>query len=120
MAVTQKTPNTREEFLSTLREDLPYLRKRYGVKRIAVYGSVARGEQDEESDVDVLVELTRPLALEFVSLAHHLEELLGRNVDLATFDTFQDRRNDPRYRHLITDIERTLIDVEETRPGLSA
>ncbi|MBS1252412.1 MAG: hypothetical protein MAG451_01451 [Anaerolineales bacterium] len=111
---------TLEEILEKLQGDLPRLRKRYGVESIAVYGSFAKGEQDEESDVDILVELAEPSALKFVNLAYHLENLIGRDVDLATFDTFRDRRDDLRYQHIAADIERALIDVEKARPKLPA
>jgi len=115
-----KVPLTLEEILEKLHEDFPYLRERYGVERIAVYGSFAKGKQGEKSDIDILVQLAEPSALKFVNLAYHLEKLLGREVDLATFDTFLDRREDLRYQHITADIERTWIDVEEARPGFPA
>lgn len=59
--------------------------REWGVVRIAVFGSFARGEQRPDSDVDVLVELDHPIGLfEFMDLQQHLETLLGRRVDLAT------------------------------------
>jgi hypothetical protein len=45
---------------------------------------VARGEADESSDVDIIVEFERPVGLQFVELADYLEDLLGRDVDLLT------------------------------------
>ena len=53
------------------------LRREYGVDRLAVYGSFATGQQTECSDVDIVVHLSRPLGLQFVTLALHLEDLLG-------------------------------------------
>ncbi|MEO5335633.1 MAG: nucleotidyltransferase family protein [Magnetospirillum sp. WYHS-4] len=65
-------------------QDRTHLRA-MGVLRIRVFGSFARGEQRPDSDVDVLVELDRPMGLfEFMDLQQHLEALLGRRVDLAT------------------------------------
>ncbi len=59
----------------------------HGVKSIAVFGSVARGESGSKSDVDILVEIGQPTGLfEFVRLHRHLEKLLERRVDLATPD----------------------------------
>ena len=56
----------------------------YGVKRLALFGSVARGEDRPESDVDILVEFDRQIGLfTFVSLQRYLEGLIGRTVDLA-------------------------------------
>jgi len=59
-----------------------------GVNSLAVFGSVARGEADQSSDVDVVVELKRPLSLFGLSdLKHLIEEILGvQNVDLITRD----------------------------------
>jgi predicted nucleotidyltransferase len=56
-----------------------------GVRRLGVYGSVARGETRSDSDVDVLVEFDRtPDLFEFAALCDRLIEILGRPVDLAT------------------------------------
>jgi len=50
-----------------------------------VFGSFARGQQREESDVDVLVQFSRPVGfVSFMKLENHLQELLGRRVDLVT------------------------------------
>lgn len=50
-----------------------------------VFGSYARGEERDDSDVDILVEVRRPFGfLQFVRLKRQLEEILGRNVDLVT------------------------------------
>ena len=58
---------------------------RAGVRRIGVFGSVARGEAGPDSDVDVLVEFDPiPDLLEFAALRDRLVEILGRPVDLAT------------------------------------
>ena len=67
-----------------LRDSRDYLRAEYGVSRIGLFGSVARGEADESSDVDIIVEFERPVGLQFVELADYLEGLLGRDVDLLT------------------------------------
>ncbi|MBI3958977.1 MAG: nucleotidyltransferase family protein [Chloroflexi bacterium] len=112
MATTQTLPDTRDAILKTLQAELPHLRQEYGVTRLALYGSAARGEAGPESDVDLLVELARPLGLEFVGLILCLEETLGRKVDLATFDSFQRTIQKPHRRYLAASIEEDLIDVE--------
>jgi predicted nucleotidyltransferase len=101
----------REFILRTLQEELPYLRERYGVVRIALYGSFSHGTPAKTSDVDLLVELGRPLGLEFVSLAQYLEKRLGRKVDLATFDTLNRSLSHPRYSKIAQNVQRTLTDV---------
>ncbi len=79
-----KMKRTRDQIMALLREHLPYLSARYGVKRIGLFGSYARGVQSESSDVDLLVEFDRPIGLDFVELADYLERLLGCKVDLLT------------------------------------
>ncbi len=65
------------------------LRQR-GVKSLAVFGSVARGEATASSDIDVLVEFDRPVGLfEFIRLKYYLEELTGCHVDLVTPDAIR-------------------------------
>jgi len=98
----------REEVLQVLRKELPSLREKYGVERIAIYGSFAEGDQTKRSDVDILVQLVNPLGLKFVELAYHLEKVLGRKVDLATFETLHRSLENPRYKHIALDIQRTL------------
>lgn len=60
--------------------------KQFGVRRLGVFGSFARGESDGESDVDLLVEFEpgRKTFDNFMHLAFYLEELFGRQVDLLT------------------------------------
>ena len=107
-----KSPSTRAQVLKTLRRNLPHLRERYGVSRLAVYGSFAKGKPRLSSDVDLLVELERPLGLEFVALANDLERDLGRKVDLTTFDSFERSFAHPRNRLIAEDVQRTLLYVE--------
>ncbi len=109
---TKRESLSKEEILRILQGVLPYLREHYGVTRLALYGSVARGEAGSESDVDLLVELSRPLGLKFVDLAFYLEEVLGCQVDLATFDSFQRTIQKPHRQALAASIQEDLTDVE--------
>jgi len=63
-----------------------------GVKSLAVFGSVARDEAQSESDVDLLVEFSRPVGLfQFIGLKQYLENLLECPVDLATPNSLKPR-----------------------------
>lgn len=79
----------RDDILQRLRSERAALAAEYGVERIAVFGSIARGEASPDSDVDILVDFREDATLglfEFVDLKLRLETLLGRPVDLATAD----------------------------------
>jgi len=58
--------------------------KKYGVKNLGIFGSFSRGDETERSDVDILVEFSEPIGLEFVVFAEELERLLDLNVDLVS------------------------------------
>ena len=75
---------TRDNILELLRVKSPYLAAEYGIKRIGLFGSYARGLADEASDIDVVVEFERPIGFRFVEFAEYLESLLGRKVDVLT------------------------------------
>lgn len=76
-----KTLEEIKEILAKYKEEL---KKKYGVKRIGIFGSYARNEQSEISDLDILVELEKPIGLKFVELAEYLEEILGTKVEVVT------------------------------------
>ena len=60
------------------------LKEQYKIKSIGIFGSYARGEQNTNSDIDILVEFEKPIGLGFVHLADLLEEILGEKVDLVS------------------------------------
>jgi uncharacterized protein len=99
---------TKGRILGKLRKELPHLRERYGVEKIAIYGSYAKGKPRKKSDVDILVQLMKPLGLDFIGLAYHLEKILRKKVDLATFETLKTSAENPRYARIASDIQRTL------------
>lgn len=73
-----------EEIRAILSQHKEELHARFGVRRLGIFGSYARGENSPVSDVDILVELERPMGWEIVDLHRYLEELLGLRVDLVT------------------------------------
>ncbi|OJW22070.1 MAG: nucleotidyltransferase [Planctomycetales bacterium 71-10] len=90
--------------LERLNAEAPSLRAKYGVKSLAVFGSMARGDDHEGSDVDVLVAFEGPANFDdFMGLKLDLEDLLGRRVDLGTPETLR-----PEMR---AEVQRDLIHV---------
>lgn len=80
---------TRDQVIRTLREHDAEIKK-FGVKSLAVFGSVARNQARADSDIDVLVEFLEPVGLfEFLRLDFFLEDLLGSRVDLVTPDALR-------------------------------
>ena len=74
-----------EEKKQILRNTKDFLEKKYGVKSLAVFGSFARGEEKPDSDMDILVEFSRPVGFfTFLDLEQHLSDKLGIKVDLVT------------------------------------
>lgn len=63
--------------------------KAFGVSELGIFGSFARGEQTENSDVDVLVEMDLRTFDTYMNLLFYLEELFGRKVDLVVKDTIK-------------------------------
>ncbi len=64
---------TKEETITTLKKELPYLRNFFGIKRIGLFGSFAKGIQREDSDVDIIVEFEKPIGLKFIELSDQLK-----------------------------------------------
>lgn len=75
---------TSEDILVTLREQHAALSRRYPIRSMALFGSWARGDAREDSDVDILVDVDPTIGLRFVELGDELERALGRRVDLVS------------------------------------
>ena len=76
---------SRDAMLKTLRELKDELEQEYAVKEIGIFGSAVWGEASGESDVDVLVEFSRPIGFfKFLELEEYLGSRLGRKVDLVS------------------------------------
>ncbi|MBA4416736.1 MAG: nucleotidyltransferase [Syntrophus sp. (in: bacteria)] len=94
---------SRESILNTLRRNKAKILKEFPVKRLALFGSVVRGEQTDLSDIDILVDVDPSIGLRFVNLADSLQEMLQHKVDLVS------RRG--LKPSLLKVIERECIDV---------
>ena len=75
----------RDQVLVTLKKHKPTLERRFGVTRLALFGSFARDQATDKSDVDILVSFNRPATFKsYFGVQFYIENLLGRNVDLVT------------------------------------
>ncbi len=80
------------ELLQSKREDILRTAAKYGAYNVRVFGSVARGEADEKSDIDLLVDMEPNRSLfELGGLWTDLQDLLGRNVDAVPEDCLRTR-----------------------------
>ncbi len=63
------------------------IKNRFSVRRIGLFGSFARGDEKDSSDVDIMVEFEKPTFDNFMKLAFYLEDLFNRRVELVTPDS---------------------------------
>ncbi|MGN6212532.1 nucleotidyltransferase family protein [Parafilimonas sp.] len=72
------------QYLQILSRQKQKLLKNYPIKTLGLFGSVVRNDFTPESDIDVIVEFTRPVGIEFIELADDLEKIFERKVDLVS------------------------------------
>ncbi|MEI6104821.1 MAG: nucleotidyltransferase family protein [Methanothrix sp.] len=72
------------EIIDLIKSHANDIKTLFSVRRIGIFGSFARGEQKDSSDVDILVEFEKPTFKNFMNLSFYLEDLLEREVDLVT------------------------------------
>ncbi|TAN56778.1 MAG: DNA polymerase beta [Magnetospirillum sp.] len=83
---------TLDDIMSQLRALQPDLKRRYPIREMGVFGSYVRGEQRDDSDLDVLVDLGDGVTLiDYVGLQLELSDALGLKVDLANKKTLKRR-----------------------------
>lgn len=93
----------KSDILQALGRLKPVLGEKYGLRAIALFGSYARSEQSEQSDVDVLVDVDQSIGLGFVDLAEAIEAAIGAPTDVVSIRAIK-----PRY---LKSIEKDLIYV---------
>ena len=76
---------TRKDILQTLAKFQRDRRDEFGIVRLGVFGSTARGQTDEQSDVDVVVELAHPDMFALIGIKQELEAMLDRPVDVVRY-----------------------------------
>ncbi len=75
---------TKEQILEKFNKDAEFFRREYSVSKLGLFGSFVRGEANEQSDVDVLVEFTEPTFDHYMDLKFYLEKEFQKEVDLVT------------------------------------
>lgn len=79
--------DTIKEIINSHKQEIS---EKYHISEIGIFGSYTRGEQDADSDIDILVTFDKPIGfIRFMRLEFYLSELLGRKVDLVTKDSLK-------------------------------
>jgi predicted nucleotidyltransferase len=85
---------TRTEIENKLHKIKPVLADQFHVSKIGYFGSFATDEQNDNSDLDLLVEFSQPIGWEFFTLERFLEQSLGLKIDLVTRNALKERIKD--------------------------
>lgn len=73
-----------ESIKSKLQLLKPEMQQRYAVHSIGLFGSIVRDDFSDDSDIDVIVDFSKPIGIEFIDLAAFIESNLGLQVDLVS------------------------------------
>lgn len=85
---------TKAEILSKLTELKPILHRDYAVKEIGLFGSYSDDSNTEESDIDILIELEKPIGWKFFTLELFLENVFNKKIDLVTRNALKEQIKD--------------------------
>lgn len=90
------------EILQSLHNALPLLKQKYPITQLALFGSYSRNEQHNDSDIDIMVEFSKPVGMEFIDLSFELEKMFNKKVDLVSRKAIRPKyfellKNDLRY-----------------------
>jgi predicted nucleotidyltransferase len=85
--------NSIKQMLTQLK---PELTRKYFVNSIGLFGSVVRNDFSEKSDIDIIVDFSKPIGIEFIDLANYIESKLRKKVDLVSRNGVK-----PKYFHQI-------------------
>ena len=72
------------EIKQVLRQLKPELSRRFHVQSLGLFGSVVRDDFSPASDIDIIVDFDQPIGIEFIDLAHYIEQRLQKKVDLVS------------------------------------
>jgi predicted nucleotidyltransferase len=73
-----------EQIVNIIKDQKKELEKKYPISELALFGSYARGDNHEKSDIDILVDFNGRIGIEFIALAHELEDIFKTKVDLVS------------------------------------
>jgi predicted nucleotidyltransferase len=95
---------TTEQILTILRDKKPQLLSKYPISELGIFGSYARGDYHERSDIDILVDFNARIdGFDYIHLAHDLEDLFQYKIDIVSRKGIK-----PRY---LPYVEKNLIHV---------
>lgn len=83
--------NTTKAILSKLAELKPLLYRDYSVKEIGLFGSYAENSNSEDSDIDILIELEKPIGWKIFTLEIYLESIFNKKIDLVTKNALKEQ-----------------------------
>lgn len=82
----------RNIIIKELRNQYKTLAEQFGIEKIGLFGSMANGNETEDSDIDLFIELNKPLGFKFMLLVESLEKIFNRKVDVITKDGLKNIR----------------------------
>ena len=85
---------SKAEILSKLKELKPVLYKDFAVKKIGLFGSYSNYSNTNESDIDILIELEKPIGWKFFTLELYLEKVFNKKIDLVTLNALKEQLKD--------------------------
>ena len=97
----------KKDIIGILRNEHQYLKENFGIKKIAIFGSFAKGQANKNSDVDIYVEFEKSPGFKFIQMCDYLEKKLGRRADVLT----KAGMKNIRVKHIFDDIKKNIIYV---------
>ncbi|MFZ1292535.1 MAG: nucleotidyltransferase domain-containing protein [Melioribacteraceae bacterium] len=91
----------KKQILEIIKNNQVVLTSKFGLERIGLFGSYAREEQYENSDVDLAVEISKADLFNFIALKNYLQDILKKNVDIVRY---RDTMNESLKRRILRDI----------------
>jgi predicted nucleotidyltransferase len=92
-----------DQILQILKSKKTELEKKYPISELGLFGSYARGDYNEKSDIDILVDFNGRIGIEFIAIAHEFEDVFHTKIDLVSRKGIKDR--------YLPSVEKSLIHV---------